>query len=513
MKKYFLASLLALGVAPVAFAKPVPFNAEKALERSYQALDQHADDYGIIDAKSEFRMRSNASDQFGQSHVRMDQYHRGVPVFGEQLITHLDTRGNLLFLNGSYALLDPNLSVRPTILPDDAFELALLDFAQEPSERPQISLKVLPTEDGEAVLVYHVVLEDIQSDSPSARTYFINAHNGTIEWDFNSLKTAFATGTGNSLYSGTVSIGTNSTANGYELVDPSRGSMYTTNMKNSTSGNGTTFTDADNEWGNSTSSDSATAGVDAHFGAEMTWDYYLNNFERKGIWDSGKGSFSRVHYGNKYVNAFWSDSCGCMTYGDGDNNYASPLVSLDVAGHEMTHGVTSATSDLTYSGESGAMNESISDMFGTIVEYHAINEGGATTKFDYWIGEDIWTPSKPGDALRYMDTPTKDGKSIDNAKRYYSGMDVHYSSGVANNVFFLMSEGGKNSTSGQTVQTGIGVEKAAAIWYRANAFYLGPNSKWKDGKSLTIKAAGDLYGTSSQEVTTTTQAWKACGVR
>jgi len=161
-------------------------------------------------------------------------------------------------------------------------------------------------------------------------------------------------GTGNSLYSGQVSIPTsNFDSTKYYLIDPTRGGMQTTNMNHGTSGIGNVFTDADNTWGTSTTSDPATVGVDAHFGAVMTFDYFFNVHGRSGIYDDGKGTLSRVHYYNNYSNAFWSDSCKCMTYGDGDGNEAGPVVSLDVAGHEMTHGVTSATAGLVYRGESG----------------------------------------------------------------------------------------------------------------------------------------------------------------
>ena len=123
------------------------------------------------------------------------------------------------------------------------------------------------------------------------------------------------------------------------------------------SGNGTIFTDADNTWGNGTLADRATVGVDAQYGTATTWDYYKNVHGRNGIANDGKGAYNRVHYGRNYNNAFWSDGCFCMTYGDGDGTTFNPFDSLDVAGHEMSHGVTSRTANLIYSGESGGLNE------------------------------------------------------------------------------------------------------------------------------------------------------------
>src|SRR6185295_4433937 len=154
--------------------------------------------------------------------------------------------------------------------------------------------------------------------------------------------------------------------------------------------------------------DSSTVAADAHYGVSKTWDYYKNVHGRNGIANNGVGALSRVHYGRGYVNAFWSDGCFCMTFGDGDNGVRfNPLIALDVAGHEMSHGVTSRTAGLVYSGESGGLNEATSDIFGTMVEFYAANASDAG---DYLIGEKIYKPATTGDALRYMYNPGLDGK-------------------------------------------------------------------------------------------------------
>jgi len=186
----------------------------------------------------------------------------------------------------------------------------------------------------------------------------------------------------------------------------------------------------------------------------------------------------------------------------------SPLVSLDVAGYELTHGVTSATANLTYSGESGGLNESISDIFGTAVEFYAAAHGAAKSP-NYWIGEDIYTPGTPGDALRYMDHPKNDGRSIDHYSQYYSSLDVHYSSGLTNNFFYLLSEGGKNDTSGLSV-TKIGRAKAEAVFYRALTVYMTPGTDFAAARVATVQAAQDLYGATTANAVA--GAWTACGV-
>src|SRR4029453_15484040 len=150
-------------------------------------------------------------------------------------------------------------------------------------------------------------------------------------------------------------------------------------------GSCTTFSRTSNIFGNNqkNSSDRATAGADAHFGLQATWDYYRTMFGRNGIDGAGRRTYSRVNYGNNYKNAFGSNSFFFMAYGDGATTFY-PLVELDVAGHEMSHGVMSREANLTYSGESGGLNESNSDIFGTLVEF-AVNS--ATDRPDYWIGE------------------------------------------------------------------------------------------------------------------------------
>src|SRR4029453_19007800 len=191
------------------------------------------------------------------------------------------------------------------------------------------------------------------------------------------------------------------------------------------SGTCATFTDADNIWGTGTTGDRASAAVDAHFGAATTFDYFKNVHGRDGIFGNGTGVPSRVHYGSAYVNAFWDGSQ--MTYGDGSGN-AKPLVSLDVAGHEMSHGVTEnvGPGGLTYSGEPGGLNEGTSDIFGSMGEVYA---NSAADPGDYDIGEKI-NINGNGSPLRYMYNPTLDGRSHGCWSTSTRSVDVHYSSGV-----------------------------------------------------------------------------------
>src|SRR5699024_10100833 len=297
---------------------------------------------------------------------------------------------------------------------------------------------------------------------------------------------------------------------GFEMINPSRGDGETCDMNN-TESSCETFTDDDNTWGDGTNADRASAGVDAHFGAAKTYDYFTEVHGRNGIFGDGSGVPSRVHYGNEYVNAFWDGQQ--MTYGDGAGN-ENPLVELDVAGHEMSHGVTENTAGLEYAGDAGGLNESTSDIFGTMVEFYADSPEDTP---DFLIGELI-DINGDGTPLRYMDEPSKDGSSFDCWSEEVPGSDPHYSSGVGNHFFFLLANGsgereyGNSPTCDGSTVTGIGNEKAAAVWFKALSEYMVSTETYAQAREHTVQAATDLYGADSAEVTAVEAAWSAVSV-
>ncbi|HSP76918.1 MAG TPA: M4 family metallopeptidase, partial [Myxococcaceae bacterium] len=221
---------------------------------------------------------------------------------------------------------------------------------------------------------------------------------------------------------------------------------------------------------------------------------------------------STVHYSSNYVNAFWNGSQ--MVYGDADGTTAGPLgESLDVTVHELTHAVTSSESNLTYSYESGALNEGMSDIFSAYCE--AWTKSWNTDAAVYMIGDDIWTPATPGDALRYMANPTQDGSSYDYYPERYTGSSdnggVHWNSGIANLAFYLLSEGGTHPRGKTTTQVaGIGIQKAGKIFYEANANCMTSSSNFAAAKTCTEQKAQQFYGAT--ELAAVTAAWEAVGV-
>jgi Zn-dependent metalloprotease len=410
-----------------------------------------------------------------------------------------------------------SLSVHPTLTADDATVMAGAEFDANFIGMPERVL-VVYARGNSPRLAWKVRMSNERADM----TYIVDAHTAGILDRWSNLETAATTGTGKTLYSGSISLVTNSVLGAYELRDPSRGSMRTIDGSNRRT-SGQIYKDSDNTWGNYAISDLTTAAADAQYGAAMTWDYYKKAHGRNGIANNGKGSYSRVHYGRRYNNAYWSDACFCMTYGDGDGVNIGPLVSLDITGHEMSHGVTANSAGLIYSGESGGLNEANSDILGTMVEFYANNPQDTP---DYMIGEEIVVGNVPGSAdqraLRYMFDPIKDGFSPNCYASNLGSLDVHYSSGVANRFFYLLAEGSAAKTfsgvkhyaptcNGASV-TGIGRTKAAKIWYRALTVYFTSDTDYAAARVATIQAAKDLYGATSAEAKAVAAAWSAVKV-
>ena len=360
--------------------------------------------------------------------------------------------------------------------------------------------------------------------SEEGRVSAFDARTGKVLWKEQQIQTA--EGSGRSLYSGTVPLQLTRSGSTYQLKDPTRGNTYTTDLNNKEDSllcqllgagckAGTLYTSPDASFGTGSVSSRESAAVDAQYGTNMTWDFYRSTYGRNGIFGDGSGSYNRVHYGKGYVNAFWDGTK--MTYGDGDGTSYGPLVSLDVAGHEMSHGVTEHSADLTYEGESGGLNEATSDIFGTMVEFFAANPDDVG---DYLIGEEFDLAHHAG--FRRMDNPASDGDSLNCWSSSAGDVDVHYSSGIGNHFFYLVAEGSGAKTlngvsynsptcNGSTV-SGIGRDDAARIWYRALTVYMTSGTDYHGARTASLDAARDLFGAGSVQYNAVATAWSAVGV-
>ncbi|MER6285589.1 M4 family metallopeptidase [Streptomyces sviceus] len=475
-----------------------------------------AKDLGL-GAKEKLVVRDVVKDGNGTLHTRYERTYDGLPVLGGDLVVETTKSGATEGVVKATAKTIKVASVTPKVSAAKASAQALKAAQAAGADKVDTNRaprKVIWAGNGTPTLAYETVVGGLQEDgTPNELHVVTDAATGAKLYEYQGIET----GTGNTMYSGTVTLGTTQSGSTYNLTDGARGNHKTYNLNHGTSGTGTLFSGPDDVWGNGSASNLETAGADAHYGAALTWDYYKNVQGRSGIRGDGVGAYSRAHYGNNYVNAFWDDSCFCMTYGDGSGN-THPLTSIDVAGHEMTHGVTSNTAGLNYSGESGGLNEATSDIFGTAVEFYANNSSDVG---DYLIGEKI-NINGDGTPLRYMDKPSKDGASKDS---WYSGIgsvDVHYSSGPANHFFYLLSEGsGTKTINGVTYNsptsdglpvTGIGRDKAEKIWFRALTTKFTSTTNYAAARTGTLAAAGELYGTTSAEYTAVANAWAGVAV-
>ncbi|GAA5212284.1 M4 family metallopeptidase [Streptomyces thinghirensis] len=504
--------------APVPGAESVkltPAQRAELIRDADAAKARTADELGL-GAKEKLVVRDVVKDRDGTEHTRYERTYDGLPVLGGDLVVTTDAGKTERVVKATPKAIKP-ATVTPKISAGKAEQQAVTAAkaaGAEQAEADRAPRKVIWAANGTPVLAYETVVGGLQEDgTPNELHVVTDAATGAKLYEYQAIHN----GTGNTMYSGTVTLGTAQSGSSYTLTDTARGNHKTYNLNRGTSGTGTLFSGPDDVWGNGSPSNAETAAADAHYGAALTWDYYKNVQGRSGIRGDGVGAYSRVHYGNNYVNAFWSDGCFCMTYGDGSGN-ANPLTSIDVAAHEMTHGVTSNTAGLIYSGESGGLNEATSDIFGAAVEFHANNSEDVG---DYLIGEEI-DINGDGTPLRYMDKPSKDGASKDS---WYSGIgniDVHYSSGPANHFFYLLSEGsGTKTINGVTYDsptsdglpvTGIGREKAAKIWFRALTTKFTSTTNYAAARTGTLAATGELYGTDSTEYKAVQDAWAGINV-
>ncbi|MFI6063507.1 M4 family metallopeptidase [Streptomyces sp. NPDC051286] len=469
-----------------------------------------------LGGQEQLLVKSVLKDADGTVHTRYERTFAGLPVLGGDLVVHAAANGAVKSVSKATKATVKVASTTAVKSADSAKTFALDRAKAKGATAPKAGTvrKVVWAASGKPVLAWESVIGGVQHDgTPSELHVITDATTGAKLFEYQGIET----GTGTGQYNGQVTLGTTLSGSTYEMTDGTRGGHKTYDLNGGSSGTGTLFTDADDVWGNGLPSDRQTAGVDAAFGAQATWDYYKNVHGRNGIRNDGVGAYSRVHYGNSYVNAFWSDSCFCMTYGDGSGN-TKPLTSLDVAAHEMSHGVTSNTAGLIYSGESGGLNEATSDIMAAAVEFYV---NSATDPGDYLVGEKIDINGN-GTPLRYMDQPSKDGTSKD---AWYSGIgsiDVHYSSGPANHWFYLASEGSgakvvngvsyNSPTSDGLPVTAIGRDAAAKIWYRALSTYMTSSTNYAAARTATLQAAADLYGLGSDTYNNTANAWAAINV-
>ncbi|WNG18699.1 M4 family metallopeptidase [Cystobacter fuscus] len=417
-------------------------------------------------------------DERGHTHVRYAQMKNGLPVVGQELVVHVNESGLVYAANGS-ARDGEQVATKASLSEASAARAAL--SATEGTRLAAESTRLVyfrPEPGGPLALAYEVVVTGQAPGQPIRDHVFLDAGNGSVLGRSADIHTVL------------------------------NRAVYSANNSSSLPGT------LKRSEGQAPTGDSHVDDNYTHLGT--TYDCYKTNFNRDSYDNAGALLKSSVHFvdiGDVYTtNAYWNSQLLQMQYGDSNGVESAPLgKSQDVTVHELTHAVTGSESGLVYANEPGALNEGLSDIFAAYCE--SWTKGWSVDAPIWMVVDDVWTPGTPGDALRYMANPTQDNVSYDYyPERYVGSYDyggVHLNSGIANLAFKLLSTGGthpRNKTA--TVVTGIGIQKAGAIFYKANTEYFTASTTFAQAKTYTAQAATDL----GYDAAAVTAAWEAVGV-
>lgn len=483
------------------------------------------------------RLRQRRDDPMLESrtHERLDQFHKGVRVYGADLSRQMED-GLTTSVFGSVHPQIPLDDVTPTLTAAEARAVIAQESGAELPETYEPELIVLPL-DGRFVLAYMG-----RAFGPEGLyRYFIDARTGAVLRTVNDLKSQSAIGGGRGVLGDNKKLSVNRVGSTYRTQDVMRPpSLLTFDMKGNlqrtlgflngavTLGPNDLAQDSDNAW-------TDPAVIDAHAYSGYVYDYLYRRFGRRGLDGADLEVLAVVHpvdrnairtqsnqvVGLFYLNAFYAGD-GVMVFGEGlpagftdlDGrtwNYMSGA--LDVFAHELVHGVTDFSSQLIYENESGALNEAISDIIAVGAEFHHQAAGNGPLRADYLMGEDVIVPG----GLRSLVNPGAFGDPDHYSRRYVGPEDnggVHINSTIVSHAFYLAIEGGTNRTSGQSV-TGIGAanrEQMERTFYRAFMQMMPSNANFSMARGVTLQAAADLYGASSNTVRALREAWTAVGV-
>jgi bacillolysin len=476
---------------------------------------------GINDPEKNLKVKNVQKDELGMTHVRFNQAVNGINVEGADIIVHFNKDNEVVSVNGriNQTISEAKVDTTASLSSETALKEALssVNAPEELTYEPTTELVILPFE-GENRTSYKVNV-NFMGDEPGNWFVFVDAKTGVVIDKYNGLmhademKTQKGVGKGvhgdhrelhitrvKELNSGTK----------FALADYSHENLegiVTYDAKNdNTSSNDTVYV------GDSAAfiGDYDRAAVDAHYNSEKVYDYFLNEHGRNSLDGKGMAIISKVHYGNNYNNASWNGRW--MTYGDGDGIFMTSLsAGLDVAAHEMTHGVITHSANLVYRNQSGALNESFADVFGVLVD-----------DANWEMGEDIMAPAAKADGvtrLRSLSNPnsvivsneqrraysTNGGVYPDHMDEFYhmptsvDGGGVHVNSSITNHAAYLIGQE-------------IGREKLGKIYYRALTVYLTSNSDFSDARQAIVQSAIDLYGEGSKEVATVHSGFDSVGI-
>lgn len=523
--------------------QPLPGNSRpEAPAHSLGYLEAIKDKLKLTAPVDEFSVTAVSTDELGITHVRLQQVARGIPVYGSEIALHLKN-GRVFMMNGRYYSTPQLNNYTPALSQQSALEIALEDVSRSTKIKTLTSAEQAlaggPQTEVQLV-VYHLDRKPVLAWAITLRpnlaahwTYIIDAQNSAILQRFDNICSIHgahhaehkahalpppdgpSTANANDLFGISRTINTYQKGNLFYLIDASRsmfnapasvfpdepvGVIWTINAQNTSPQNNnftaTHITSSNNTWSNATS-------VSAHYNAGKAFEYFQQTFNRNSINGQGGNIISLINVaddnGQPMDNAFWNGAA--MFYGNGSTAFSSPLAkSLDVAGHEMSHGVIQNTANLEYYGESGAINESYADVFGAMID-----------RDDWLIGENVVNTNVfPSGALRNMANPNNGGSSLNDngwqpahTDQQYNGTadnaGVHINSGIPNRAYYLFAEQ-------------VGKNTAEQVYYRALTNYLTRSSQFIDLRIAVIQAATDLHGANSTVVNAAISAFNTVGI-
>jgi Zn-dependent metalloprotease len=463
--------------------------------------------FGLESLGYSYKIVKNEKDTLGYTHVSVAQLINGLPIKDKIITVHYNKDGTINNVTGEVEKNVTSISSlgNSKLSEEDAIEIAKKQFTFTKLDYDPKVETLAYIKDKKAFKVYKV---NIKFDEPKINNYdvYVEATSGTILEKEDRLRYDGAvTGSGIAVDGSTKPLNlylAGSTYNMEDTTKPMSGEITTYTANNTKTEPGSIVTNSTNVF----NTEVFKAAVSAEYYGGVVYDFYKNLFNRNSLDNAGMSLISTVHYDRSYNNAFWDGTQ--MVYGDGDGTEFTYLSGdLDVVAHEMTHGVTEKTANLNYSNESGALNESMSDVLGVLVEtYDKYNvKNGGTWTFnsaDWQVGDDVYTPGTSGDALRSLSDPTLYNQPDNMSNYYYTTSDyggVHTNSGITNKAAYLIAKA-------------IGCEKTAQIYYRALTNYMISTTDFLGARNALTQAASDLYGTSSQEVTDVGTAFDSVGI-
>lgn len=493
----------AVTVAPFVPSVPLPASATQLGKRPVDLVVASVGN-GAAGGPNDLVVKSTDVDPSGRFHVLVQQTIRGVPVWGGHAIAHLRADGALEEVTDSLAR-NVTLDTTPKVTPAQAAaaaEAALKCATKCTSGAAKTELVVHPAPAGYR-LAYRVELRRGSAGAPTAiPVSFVDAQTGAVLSGYDDLQTA----TAETNYSGRVSFPTNRASDGvYYLEDVANGyGVFETDPAT----NAVWMHGSPNDvWSN-------RSAVDVHYGVGRVLDFLRTAYGRRGL-DGANGPRTIQPDGGSpllgavigcTVGASWNGAY--LQYCTGRGSYTTP----DTIAHEMGHAVIQYTSGLVYEGEPGALNESFADVLGVLFQRHLRGD----TPGNWHVAEQM------GEAIRYLDAPHRSTRSLSPSgdpchygERYTGTADnggVHVNSGIGNFAFYLLAKGGRGHYSSAPV-TGIGVEQAGRIWFRAFTAYMTPTTSYAGARFATLRAAAALHGYGSAQFTAVDAAWRAVGVQ